>query len=407
VYEQPPAIKVSRGLRLRDTISVGTALPVGRQYQVEGMISNQRIIIGRDTVVKVDSIPPVLARKKRLTREVVDTTWAYDTTYVRANPVMGLSMLSRDGFCSISVPQNDTIVRDTVWVYPVRELAPLCVQIFESADSARNVPYFQTTFWEVNTRDGYKRHLERLKGGDLKIAQWVELNRNYKHWRDDDPEVTNARVARRRKEYEEKAELIERNLDTLSSRTLSLLRSFWEYDGPKPEAKFIVSMLAYSDFRKIDVGQFISDTSIAYVATSYDSVSRRIMPGARVLIRPDADLRGTDNETLSKLRAYFGYRAVYERLERDSLFRDLQRKGLVLLPDATMDPAEYDKRIKSARVVLLAEGRRVDSSDKPRKQVYGNGDDDLYKLDWKRRVDVQVRRVRLNGEAWVEPECCR
>ena len=407
VYEQPPAIKVSRGLRLRDTISVGTALPVGRQYQVEGMTSNQRIIIGRDTVVKVDSIPPVLARKKRLTREVVDTTWAYDTTYVRANPVMGLSMLSRDGYCSISVPQNDTIVRDTVWVYPVRELAPLCVQIFESADSARNVPYFQTAFWEVNTKAGYERHLERLKNGDLRRAKWVELNYNNQYWGKRPGDSTSNRLDRRREEYAEKAKLIERNLDSLSDRTLSLLRSFWEYDGAKPEAKFIVSMLAFSDYRPINLGEFVSDTSIAYVATSYDSVSRRIMPGSRVLIEPGADLRGKDNDTLSKLRAYFGYRAVYERLERDSLFRVLHQKGLVLLPDATMDPAEYDKRIKSARVVLLAEGRRVDATAIPRNRGYGKGDDDFYKLDWIRRVDVQVRRVRLNGEAWVDPECCR
>ena len=78
-----------------------------------------------------------------------------------------------------------------------------------------------------------------------------------------------------------------------------------------------------------------------------------------------------------------------------------------MLPDATKDPAEYDRRIKTARVVLLAEGRKADSTAKPRNRGYGKGDDDFYMLDWIRRVDVQVRRVRLNGDAWIEPECCR
>lgn len=406
VIDQPAAIKVSRRVRVNDTIAAGAGLPQGRQYQFAGTTTDNRAIFARDTVVKVDSVPPPISRIKRLTREVSDTVWAYDTTYVRANPTMGLSMLCRDGSRTIAVPQRDTIVRDTIWVYPVRELAPLCVQIFESADSARNVPYFQTAFWEVNTREGYKRHMQRLRK-DLKPARWVELNDNNQYWGKRPGDSTTYRLDRRRAEYAVKAELIERNLDSLADRTLSLLRSFWEYDGAKPEAKFIVSMLAFSDYRAIALGEFISDTSIAYVSTAYDSVSRRITPGERVFIRPGASLKGTDNDTLSKLRAYFGYRTVLERLERDSLFRDLQQKGLVLLPDATKDPKDYDQRIKTARVVLLAEGRYVDATAIPRNRGYGKGDDDFYKLDWIRRVDVQVRRVRLNGDTWTEPECCR
>ncbi len=406
VIDQPAAIKVSRRVRVNDTIAAGAGLPQGRQYQFAGTTTDNRAIFARDTVVKVDSVPPPISRIKRLTREVSDTVWAYDTTYVRANPTMGLSMLCRDGSRTIAVPQRDTIVRDTIWVYPVRELAPLCVQIFESADSARNVPYFQTAFWEVNTREGYKRHMQRLRK-DLKPATWVELNYANTNWRMRSGEINDDLRQRRIREYAEKAELIERNLDSLADRTLSLLRAFWEYDGAKQEAKFIVSMLAYSDIRPIREGRFISDTSIGYVATSYDTTSRRIMPGVKVLVDPNTDLVSTDNAVLSRLRAYFGYRTVLERLERDTLFRDLQRKGLVLLPDATMDPKDYDQRIKTARVVLLAEGRFVDPKAIPKKQGYRDGEDDFYMLDWIRRVDVQVRRVRLNGDAWIEPECCR
>jgi hypothetical protein len=365
------------------------------------------VIVGRDTVVVVDSLPPLIARKKRFTRDVIDTTWSYDTTYVRANPTMGLSTLSRDGYCMIPVPQQDTVVHDTVWVYPVRELAPLCVQIFESSDSARNVPYFQTAFWEVNTRAGYRRHMERLRNGDLRPASWVELNYANQYWGKRPGDTSTDRLERRRNDYAEKAGLIDRNLDSLSTRTLDLLRSFWQYDGSKPEAKFVISMLAYSDYRPIRRGRYVSDTAVAYVSTSYDSVAKRIMPGTAVTIKPGSSITGTDNDTLSKLRAYFGYRSVLEYLERDSLFQDLQRKGLVLLPDATIDPAEYKARIQSARVIVLAEGRYVDTTEIPRNRGYGKGNDDYYKLDWIRRVDVHVRRVRLNGDAWVEPECCR
>ena len=58
-------------------------------------------------------------------------------------------------------------------------------------------------------------------------------------------------------------------------------------------------------------------------------------------------------------------------------------------------------------MIVLAEGRKVDMSVKPKTRAYVGDEDDYYDLDAVRRVDVHVRRVDLRSASWVVPECCR
>jgi hypothetical protein len=407
VVVQPPSVRVERMVEKLDTLPAGTTLPADKSYRFAGVTSTQQLIIGSMHAVTEDSVPPAISETKRFQRTFYDTTWAYDTAYVQSRLMAAPSQLTRFAVHVVPVPDSDIVINDTVWLQPVMEVAPLCMEMFESSDSVRNIPYFQTAFWEVNTRNGYERHMARLRQGDLRSASWVELNWKNKYWASRSPGDISPRLQRRREEYREMAGLIDEGLDSMTTRSLRLLHSFMEYDGDKPEAKFVMSMLAYSDYRPITLGRFISDTAVTYMATSYDSVAKRIQPATAVHIRANASLVGKDNDTLSKLRAYYGYRAVYQRLRQDSLFAGLEQAGLVLLPDEIADPNTYYERLKKARVIVLAEGRYVDTSEMPKRSTYGSRVDDYYSLDWVRRVDIQVRRVRLRGDTWIDPECCR
>lgn len=405
---QDAAIPVRRVMRLYDTLTVGQEfIPSSKRREFVEATADGRLRIGRDTTVTVDSLPPVRTIARQRTEFYNDTTFHYDTTYIPASDLRVPSMLTVSRSLVVRRPQRDTVIHDTVIVYPVMEAGAPCMQIFATSDSVRNVPYFQTGFWEVNNSTGYERHLGRLRKGDLEDASWIELNWRNKYWGSRAPGEVSERLIRRRAEYRKKAQIIDDNIDNLVERTSQMLKRFWRDHAEDPNSKVIVSMMAYSDVRPIMAGRFISDTSIRYIAASYDSVGQSFGTPLTVGIRPSASLVGADNDTLSKLRAYFGYTAVYEKLAKDSLFAVLRGKGLVVLPTDATTPDEYLQRVRSARIIVLAEGRKVDMTVNPRVRGYVGDDDDYYDLDAVRRVDVHVRRIDLRSSSWVLPECCR
>lgn len=403
---QGPAIPVRRTIRLYDTLAKDQPYAAKRGELLD-VTPEGRLRVGRDTVVIVDSLPPVTVVGKKRVEFYSDTTYHYDTTYISAERIDVPSTKTTGRDLVVQWPQQDTVIYDTVVVYPVYEAAAPCMKVFATSDSVRNVPYFQTGFWEVNTSAGYKRHLDRLRKGDLDDASWIELNWRNQYWGSRTPGEVSPRLERRRFEYRKKAEIIDDNITTLVSRTSEMIKRFWRDNAGDPNAKMIISMMAYSDLRPIKVGRFKSDTTIRYIAASYDSVGQSFGIPQSVIIRPGASLVGTDNDTLSKLRAYFGYDAVHDVLQQDSLYAALRANGLVVVPTDALTPAEYLERVRSARVIVLAEGRKVDMTVKPQVRAYVGDDDDYYSLDAVRRVDIIVRRIDLRAPAYVIPECCR
>jgi hypothetical protein len=405
---QDAAIPVRRVIRLYDTLKLGQEyIPSTKRREFVEATNEGRLRIGRDTTITVDSIPPMRTESRQRTEFYNDTSFHYDTTYVSTADLLVPSTLTQHKPLTVRKPQVDTIIRDTIIVYPVLEAGAPCQQIFATSDSVRNVPYFQTGFWEVNNSTGYERHLDRLRKGDLEDASWIELNWRNKYWGSRTSGDVSDRLVRRRTEYRKKAQIIDDNIENLVERTSQMLKRFWRDHAEDPNAKVIVSMMAYSDVRPIMAGRFISDTSIRYIAASYDSVRQSFGMPITVGIPPKASLVGADNDTLSKLRAYFGYTAVHERLANDSLYSALRDRGLVVLPTDASSPEEYLERVRSARIIVLAEGRKVDMTVNPRVRGYVGDDDDYYNLDAVRRVDVHVRRIDFRSSAWVLPECCR
>jgi hypothetical protein len=405
---QDPPIPVKRAAQLFETLSKGAKYVAStKRKEYVDATADGRLRIGRDTVLTVDSLPPVRTVRKKRLEFYTDTTYHYDTTFLPASSFDVASVRTQASGLTVRWPQQDTVINDTIIVYPLYETAAPCMQVFATSDSVRNVPYFQTGFWEVNTSTGYKRHLERLRKGDLEDAGWIELNWRNQYWGSRTAGEVTDRLERRRLEYRRKAEIIDGNITTLVQRTSHMLQRFWREHGADTNAKLIVSMMAYSDLRPIKVGRFISDTGIRYIAASYDSTRESFGTPTNVFIRPGSSLVGVDNDTLSKLRAYFGYTAVHEILRTDSLYASLRSQGLVVLPTDAATPAEYQERLRSARVIVLAEGRKVDMTVNPSTRGYIGDEDDYYALDAVRRVDVHVRRIDLRAPAWIVPECCR
>jgi hypothetical protein len=405
---QDAAVPVRRLIRLYDTLALGKQyVPSSKRQEVLEATSDGRLRIGRDTTLTVDSLPPMRTVARQRTEFYNDTTFHYDTSYIPASDIQVPSVRTMSGALTVRRPQRDTVIYDTVVVYPVTESAAPCMQIFATSDSVRNVPYFQTGFWEVNNSTGYERHLGRLRQGDLEDASWIELNWRNKYWGGRSTGDVTERLQRRRAEYRKKAQIIDDNIDNLVERTSNLLQRFWRDHALDPNAKVIISMMAYSDVRPIMAGRFISDTTIRYIAASYDSVRQEFVDPISTIIAPGSSLVGTDNDTLSKLRAYYGYTAVMEKLAKDSLLASLRGRGLVVLPTDATTPEQYQRLLQGARVIVLAEGRKVDMSVKPKTRAYVGDEDDYYDLDAVRRVDVHVRRVDLRSASWVVPECCR
>ncbi len=405
---QDAVIPVRRVVRVFDTLKAGQEfIPSSKRREIVEATTDGRLRIGRDTTVMVDSLPPQRTIVRQRTEFYNDTTFHYDTSYIPASDIQVPSVRTISGALTVRRPQRDTVIRDTIVVYPVTESAAPCMQIFATSDSVRNVPYFQTGFWEVNNSTGYERHLGRLRQGDLEDASWIELNWRNKYWGGRTSGDVTERLQRRRAEYRKKAQIIDDNIDNLAERTSNLLQRFWRDHASDPNAKVIISMMAYSDVRPIMAGRFISDTSIRYIAASYDSVRQTFLEPISTSIAPGSSLVGSDNDTLSKLRAYFGYTAVMDKLAKDSLLTSLRAQGLVVLPTDATTPEEYERLLQGARVIVLAEGRKVDMSVKPKTHAYVGDDDDYYDLDAVRRVDVHVRRVDLRSRSWVVPECCR
>jgi hypothetical protein len=422
---QDKPIPVRRPWRLYDTLKKGVIFQGTLRPELREAIDlteDGRMRVGRDTTIMVDSIPNPRIQRYTSNVRVVDSVFTYDSSIVACSFAPGQSLASMFG--DLVVPQKflttfdgrevsrkdiDVVIHDTIFLVPQYDKAPVCDTLFGPPvnDEVRNVPYFQTAFWEVNTSNGYRQHMARLRDGDLEEASFVELNWRNRYWGNRTGNEVPERLTRRREDYRAKARIIDASINRMSTSTSDMLAQFWNRDANTPEAKLIVSMRAYSDIRPISVGKFISDSSIRYVATSFDEGGQNFTKPTYVSVAPGATLVGDNNDTLSKLRAYYGFQAVYAKLSQDSLLRSLRAQGLVLLPTDANSAAEYERMMKTARVIVLAEGRYVDTSVNPEIKSYQAGENSYYDLDGVRRVDVHVRRVNLRNDQWVLPECCR
>lgn len=341
---------------------------------------------------------------------VYDTTYRWDTLYVPTTDRLAPTERVRS-FGNLNLPaesRDDVTIRDTVWVYPHYYEAPPCEWLYSRSlvdEYEKNVPYFQTTFWEVNTTSNYREHRSALSSRKWVDGGFIELHPNNQYF----GVGTGGKRSVRIQEYDRFARVVDRNLSRMASEIMDqIIPEFLEFDEKSPGSnnRLVIQILAFSDIRPIQRGYYLGGGSVAYLAGSYDAAGGALRL-YDVSIPPGASLVSANNDTLSKLRVYYGYRELLRRLERYPLWKRLVDDGTLILPWPEVTENEYRSRMEKGRILVVMEGRNVDASIDPSVRDYGERKNDFYELDNIRRVDVLINRLEYRNGRLIQSPCCR
>lgn len=354
----------------------------------------------------------------KVQREVIryDTIPTWDTIYAPTYNKPALSELSAKGLFGYTV-KSDTSISDTIFIYPSYYRFPPCRWEFidQLDEYSKNVPYFMTGYWEVNTSENLERHLKLLTSKDYSDASFIELhprNQYFGYIRpgidEEQQEKLRARRNRRIGEYEAFAKEIDKNIKIIADKiTDEILPAFDDLLSRTNDNgdKLVIQLFSYSDIRPVTKGNYNGESSISYISSSYDEKAGQIHPH-QVIIKPGASIVSENNETLSQLRAYFGYRELLNQIEKKVLFKKYADSGLVLLPDMFTDLTGFEDSYRRCRILFLIEGRQVDAGGKFEVPGYVGREGDYFSLDPVRRINVIVNRVELTpGGIKISP-CC-
>ncbi|HYF02722.1 MAG TPA: hypothetical protein VEC36_05055 [Patescibacteria group bacterium] len=370
------------------------------------------------TRLKVTQTPVTIAGTPRtITRKETfyDTIPQFTTQYIRTTDQAAVSELSQRGKFPQTLPSHDIVINDTVFVLPRYYQFPPCRwEYVHLKDKRENVPYFQTGFWEVNTSENLRNHIPRFGNRSYDDASFIELHPENQYFgirgEMTEEQKANRQVRRQNRieEYRNYARNVDRNLKAMVSGVAdTILPMYNELVTKMPESanKLLIQVMAYSDARPILRGWYAGTETVGYLAGSYDAKSGR-MNLYNVTIPPGASLVGENNDTLSKLRAYYGYTEIMERLEQNPIFREYMSRGEVLLPTKDMTQQEFLKRAEQAKIIVLMEGRQIDGGARPSVPSYSRQEGDYYSLDTVRRVNVIVSRVNIRDGRIEQSTCC-
>lgn len=371
-----------------------------------------RIIWSKKVLDKQDKI----SKKRILT--VYDTLHKYDTTFnriSRENPA--LSVLTQKAFNLDYSYAEDVYVYDTIYIYPHYYNCPPCrweyVQNIKL--DKKNVPFFQTGMWEVNTSENFKRQLKELSSPKYNGASFIELQPDNQEFGYLDPSFSQSKVTNRKykrnqriQEYKVFADSVDRYLNRLANDIANnILPAFTEELKKGPRNILIIQVHGYSDIRPIIRGWYTGDRTIKYYSPSYDESTMKLTysKANKVEIYPMASMVGEVNDTLSKLRAYSGYYELKKLLMKNDAFMDYVYRGEVYFPDEINIEEEIKYKINNAKIIFVIEGKQVDPTLIPKIPGYVTRKDDFYELDRIRRIDVIINRLKYkNGR--LESACC-
>ncbi len=378
------------------------------------------------------------------------------------NKVVGASVKSLHSYSSnISIAGNEECksksIQDIVYLIPEEYLKPPChIEFVNFEGYHRNVPYFQTGFWEVNTNENYPEHIKELETGfdissdkitrnlsdytvvneaslypikkndgfnySISNGRWIELHPNnyYWGWRDDlYMGATKERVDKRntrKAEYRVYAEQVSENLDLMSKKIVEdIIPKFEElkkHNVNDKSTKLLIEIKALSDKRGVERGWYVGNTNVNYTASYFDRGASRIVSRAIDIHQPKVDEAnkkvtektnlGMNNRVLSDLRAWFGYNEVFKRLLKDSEFSSLFNSNKVLTP--VMDNKDYDKY----DIIVLANGEDVDEFAEAQLKMYDreNRKKSYFTYDQTRRVEVIISIVSYQNGKMIISDCC-
>jgi len=343
---------------------------------------------------------------------VFDTAWSKSTAS-NLNP----SVLTHRSGTVFSPNSNDeVIIDDTIYVWSRYFTYPPCVWKYtrHETDYRRNVPYFQTCFWEVNTGANLSKHLSEFqqKGHKYSKASFLELN-PHNYYFGYMTGISSLKYQSRVNKYRDFARAVDDNLSDMAEEIGgAILPQLMIYDSIAWYTNKLVIMIdAYSDLRPIEGTQarFISrdGNPVSYLAVTYDTASLSVSRIYNVNIPNETSLLGENNDVLSKLRVYYGYREVLKKLRNYPAFADYEKQGLVLLPDEVTSEKEFWERFDRCKIIFCIEGKQRDLTVKPTIEGYVGRQGDFASLDTVRRINLVVQRVVADGRSLSRPDCCR
>jgi hypothetical protein len=274
---------------------------------------------------------------------------------------------------------------------------------------------------------------EETRKYSIANARWIELHPDNYNW--GDRPGFSANIEERMKgrkqriqEYVEFADKVDENLKLLTDTIKTAYIHFLDmHKENKP--KLLIEIFAVSDQREILRGWYIGDT-IAYRGSEYLGNNRfktepvKIIPpkvnektktveeivecsinlnaqgnnGSKLGISAD---KTELNTNLSRLRAWFGYKEVYNRLTDSPEFKRMLDLGKVALPDNNVS---YD----DADIIIITRGRRIDVIDpkNPYPAVNNPNGQGFYDYDQVRRVEVRIRLLMDKDKETRKDFCC-
>jgi len=396
------------------------ALPKKAGRKVENMI-----IIGDSMTIKFmdisEDVKTELVEEKKTKKIPVEhIIRQWDTTFVKIGDEYALSeKTKRYGYIQFNDIKEDIYVSDTIFVWPQYYVYPPCEWKYEKEEIEynKNVPYFQTCFWEVNTLDNFNRHIKLIRSQKYADASFIELhskNQYFGYRRDDlsdsQKEFRKQKNENRKWQYYDYAQKVDKNLNVMaaeiSDEIIPIFRRYDEHSGGT-QNKLLITINAFSDIRPVQRGIYLGDEKIQYMASAYDSASHSIINIENIIIESGASLEDTLNDYLSKLRAYFGYNEIFKRLLDNDNFKYYYDNGYVLNPLEIDSKEEYMRAFEKAKIIFLVEGRQVDENVKAKKMGYVGEPGDYKTYDPVRRIDVIIKRVEWVGGELIRPDCCQ
>lgn len=323
---------------------------------------------------------------------------------------------------------SDTTINDIVGVQPRCYPKPPCDIEFKTRNVA--IPYFQTGMWEVNTEDNLARHLVELdtdadlnydepspaEKRDPRIRRWIELHKMNKYWRYK-PSERQDRIDEYQNDF---APAVTTNLDAMAGTVVNewlpyfLLVDSIRQIQDRPDSKLVIECMAFSDRRPVTHGWYIGEN------VDYIQGELQIWPDYRfntkpITIRELDDLDRT-NETLSDLRAWFGYKELKNRLDvlkaddnGKTLFEHFATDEVITPETLGLETREkFMQRVKDAKLIVLAKGYKADPFRVDSSGYINNSRTvvDYYDYDPIRRVNVRVRIIEMMDDAIIPNDCC-
>ena len=316
-------------------------------------------------------------------------------------------------------PAHDTVIIDTVFLQPQYYNFPPCKWEFSRNiidEYRRNVPYFQTGFWEVNTLKNFNTHKKLLASKEFDNASFIELHNENKYFGvkgvpQNLKMSRSAKRERRWKEYQEFAKAVDQNLNEmvgeLANNIIPLYLDIKQRTPGGSKEKLIIQIQAYSDRRPIEKGTYIGE-NVSFTEGEYNSIDKTFAI-KNINIENGATLVGESNEILSQLRVYNGYKEVLSRLfesEKYSYINQLHKEGKLLLPDDVTSQSDFEKKLEKAEIVIVAKGKYFDENVASTVKGYVGKEGDFRTYDDVRRVDLRVDRIEIIGGKIIKTNCC-